>query len=125
MRNISIKLRNINHLQDLNSIVLALYQRIEFENDDGIYCLNLRDLLKKLADKIYSYSTRLSRKITLSIEINQFNALKKLFVASDAFLIKSDLMYFRTLLIDVMEQGRVCFELKYFFEVYNSKNLTI
>jgi hypothetical protein len=123
MRNLTIKLISKDQLQELNSIVMSLVERCSFESDNLIDLLNLRDLLKKLADKIYHYANRLVKKITLQIEINQYRSLKKIVEAHKLFLREPALIYHRNLLNDVLAQGVKDFDKKYFFEINNSNNL--
>lgn len=117
MRNLSIKLVSIDQLQELNSIIMSLVERTYFESEELIDLLNLRDLLKKLADKIFFYSNRRVKKLTITIEINQFRSLQKLFEVSTSFLKEEALNWHKHLLMDILGQCFVQFETKYIFEL--------
>ena len=102
--NIKLKLETLERLTETSRVIKQLTY-LNIENIDYIEFYNIQNILKKIADIMFKRSQFPGKKISLSIEPNQFKTLVKLRDHSRDWLFKDGNIYAQIIIYDICNQG--------------------
>jgi len=102
--NIKLKLETLERLTETSRVIKQLTY-LNIENIDYIEFYNIQNILKKIADIMFKRAQFPGKKISLSIEPNQFKTLVKLRDISRDWLFKDGNIYAHIIINDICNQG--------------------